>query len=373
MRTSLAVSLAIWAASVGAARGHFSPFLVKPVGGGQHNPDVSGTVVVWVEYSDGDSSVRGKDVATGKSFLVDEPAVRESGPVIDGDLVVWGDNRAGNFDIFARDLVTGEELTIVDEPHGQGSGAVGGGIVVWHDTRNSPTGVPPEFSNWDIYAFDIQSGREFAVSRAAWDQRDPAISGDIIVWEDHRAEIPGFYPTWGRIYGYDVTTGREFLIAADDGGIDQVKPAISGSIVVWVEMRVGSGIWGHDLDSNTTFPIHVGPYSQNDADIDGRYVVWEDSRSGTDQDIWGYDLLTGEEFPIYRGPGNQADPSISGNLVVWESHIVGEDSRIWGAYIPEPATAGLLALAFLPWVGRRPRAARACGRKHTGAPLARAR
>ena len=135
-------------------------------------------------------------------------------------------------------------------------------------------------------------------------------------------------------------------------------------------MHNGGDIWGHDLDSNTTFPIHVGRYGQNDPDVDGRYVVWEDWRSGTDQDIWGYDLVTGEEFPIYQGPGNQADPSISGNLVVWESHIVGQDSRIWGAQIPEPATAGLVALGFLPWVGRRRRAARACGRRRARAPLA---
>ena len=126
MRTPLAVSLAIWAASVGAARGQFSPFLVEPVGGGQHDPDVSGTVVVWSEFINGDFAARGKDLATGNTFLIDEPNATEIGPLTDGQLVVWGDNRAGNYDIFARDLLTGEELTIVEDRHQRQHRRLGG-------------------------------------------------------------------------------------------------------------------------------------------------------------------------------------------------------------------------------------------------------
>jgi beta propeller repeat protein len=338
-----------------AAWGQFSPFLVEETGGAQHNPTVSGTVVVWMEFIDGDFAVRGKDLATGNTFLIDEPNATEIGPVTDGKLVVWGDNRAGNYDVFARDLATGDERTLVEDPNNQGQSALGGNFVAWMDTRNSPSGVPPEFTNLDIYAVDLRSGQEFPVCTLGRDQLNPAVSGNIIVWQDHRAEFPGFYPQWGRIYGYDVTTGREFLIAASSDGMDQVKPAISGNIVVWADLHNGGDIWGYDLDSNTPFPIHVGPYGQKDVDIDGRYVVWEDWRNGTDTDIWGYDLLTGKEFPIYRGPGNQGDPHVSGNLVVWDFPFPGpgDQDRVWGAYIPEPGA--LLLFAALGPVILRPR------------------
>ena len=116
------------------------------------------------------------------------------------------------------------------------------------------------------------------------------------------------------------------------------------------------------MTQSQTFPIHVetaDDYTgQNDPAIDGRYVVWEDGRNGTDTDIWGYDLLTGEEFPIFQGPDSQGDPKISGNLVVWESYIPGEPARIWGAYIPEPASLALLAVGGALLAGRSRRRGR---------------
>ena len=198
--------------------------------------------------------------------------------------------------------------------------------------------------NSDIYALDLRTGRELPVCTAIWDQEAPAVSGNIIVWADYRRANPIRDPLISDIYGYDATTGREFLIASDPDNYRQVKPAISGNVVVWADMHNGGDIWGYDLESNTPFPIHVGPYGQNDVDIDGRYVVWEDSRNGADTDIWGYDLLTGKEFPIYQGPGHQSDPSISGNLVVWDFPGPGDRDRVWGAYIPEPASLALLAV-----------------------------
>jgi len=369
MRIPVVASLAVWAVSVSAAWAQFAPFPIEDSGGGQANPDVHGTVVVWMEFRDGDFAVRGKDLATGSTFLINEPTGTKLHPVTDGTLVVWHDDRSGNPDIYARDLQSGQERPLVSHPAAQLDHALDGTFLVWEDGRNCPSNVPSEYTNYEIYAMDLASGQEFSVCTVGWDQLNPAISGDIIVWQDHRAQFPGFVPTWGRIYGYDVTTGGEFLIAASSDGVDQVKPAISGNIVVWADMHNGGDIWGHDLDSNTRFPIHVGPYSQNDVDIDGRYVVWEDWRNGVDTDIWGYDLLTGEEFPIYQGPGNQSDPKVSGNLVVWDFPGPGDQDRIWGAYIPEPGCAGLVALALLPCLaGRRPpRRAPASSRdKNTG-------
>ncbi len=360
MRSPAAAFLATWAVSVSAAWAEFSPFLVDATGGSQHNPDASGSLVVWEEFVDGHYVIRGKDLPGGSTFVVEEPNTSLVGVVADGGLVLWSDSRSGDADIRALDLGTGEHWVVVDEPRNQGRAAIDGSIIVWQDARSSPDHVPPEFSNRDIYALDLRTGQEFAVCTALWDQEDPAVSGDIIVWADYRRANPILNPLISDIYGYNLSTGREFLIASADDDVRQVKPAISESVVVWADMHNGGDIWGYDLDSNTSFPICINPYGQNDVDIDGRYVVWEDWRNGVDKDIWGYDLLTGREFPIYQGPGNQGDPSISGNLVVWDFSAPGDQDRVWGAYIPEPATAAVLCLglAGLLVQGRRRRASR---------------
>jgi len=345
--------LVAWVVAANATLAQFSPFLLQPSDGGQHDPEVAGTLVIWSEVVDGRFAVRGRDLVTGATFLISDPSTSTSGPAIDGRMLVWGDKKEGNWNVLARDLLTGEEWTVVDEPHSQGRADVDGSLVVWSDSRSSPEGVPPEFSNRDVYAKDLRNGKEFPVCTFGSDQTNPVVSGNIIVWQDHRFMIPGFYPKWGRIYGYDVTTGREFLIAASEDGTDQVSPAISGNIVVWQDLHNGGDIWGHDLDANSSFPIHVGPYGQGDPDTDGRYVVWEDWRNGTDRDIWGYDLLTGEEFPVFLGPGDQASPAVSSNLVVWDGDIPGEPSRVWATYIPEPSTGLLLLAAVLCPLCRR--------------------
>ncbi len=343
----------------GIAPGQITPFLIEDSGGPQGSgSSVSGSLVVWMEFINGDFIVRGKDLVDGSTFVIDGANATELDPVTNGSIVVWRDDRDGDFSLYALDLPTGQQRTLVDESHHQVQQAVGENYVVWTDKRNSPPNVPPEFNNHDIYAMDLQIGQEFPVCTTAFSQENPDISGNIIVWSDRRRHNPLLLnPLVSDIYGYDLTTGEEFLIAADPGGARQGEPAISGDIVVWCDGHNGGDIMGHDLSTGVTFPIHVETHDdytgQSKPDVDGRYVVWVDGRNGVDGDIWGYDLLTGEEFPIYQGPGWQTFPSISGNLVVWKSHPPGEDERIWGAYIPEPASLVVLAIGGVLLVARR--------------------
>ena len=358
VRINVVTSVVLWTILAGPARGQFSAFLVEEIGGAQHNPDVSGTVVVWMEFINGDYAVRGTDLLTADSFMVTQGEGTALDPVIDGNTVVWRDRRSGDFELYAYDVLTRDERPVVHEIHIRGRPAFAGDSVVWADGRNSPPRVPPEFGNLDIYAVDLRTGDEFLVAGSLWNQQNPAVSGDIIVWQDSRRANPMFKPLTSDIYGYDVTTGRDFLIAWAADNVPQVKPDISGNIVVWQDMHNGGDIRGYDLATDTHFPIHVGPSSQGDVAIDGRYVVWEDGRNATNDnnfDIYGYDLLTGQEFPICVAPGKQSDPRISGNLVVWDHRVPGELDRIYGAYIPEPACAVLLLAGGAVLFGRRAR------------------
>jgi len=62
--------LAAWVLSASAGWSQITPFLVDSFGGPQLDPRVSGTVVVWNQFLNGDFTVRGKDLASGTSFLI---------------------------------------------------------------------------------------------------------------------------------------------------------------------------------------------------------------------------------------------------------------------------------------------------------------
>jgi beta propeller repeat protein len=134
-----------------------------------------------------------------------------------------------------------------------------------------------------------------------------------------------------------------------------VEPDVSGNIIVWRDHReeIGWDIWGVDLTTGTEFPICTNEAEQSAPAIEGGLVVWVDMRNG-DPDIYGYDLAKGVEFPICIAPGEQSFPAISGSLVVWDDNRSGP-RNIYGAYIPEPATLALLAAGGVLALRRRAR------------------
>jgi len=210
--------------------------------------------------------------------------------------------------VAAAPATAGYEFPICTAPGGQYWPAISANIVVWDDYRNSSTGG-------DIYGKDLSTGREFPVCTAPGSQYWPAISASIVVWMDDR----NVSTTGSDIYGYDLSTGREFPICTTPG--DQWCPAISGAIVVWEDYRNGAttDIYGKDLSTGREFAICTAPDYQWLPAISGNIVVWMDCRnSSTEVDIYGKDLATGSEFAVCTVPGTQGWPAISGDIVVWE-------------------------------------------------------
>ena len=230
-------------------------------------------------------------------------------PQISGSIVVWYDDRNGNWDIYAFDLSQNSEFAICINEAKQEDVAISGNIIIWIDHRNG-------LSIYDIYGHDLSTKREFHITNirqptGPW--RGPNIDGDFIVWED---DLKGYWEKYGYdIRGYNLATGTQFPICANPS--QQACPKVSGDIVVWTDERNGNGdIYGYNLSTKTEFPICTNEAYQGWADICGNIVVWHDARNGN-YDIYGYDLSTGTEFPICTELHEQAKPLVSGTRVVW--------------------------------------------------------
>ena len=152
--------------------------------------------------------------------------------------------------------------------------------------------------------------RQFPICTDPGGQVEPAVSGNIVVWE-HWRELPGKWNWDIDIYGYDLSQRRTFPICTADA--DQRLPAISGHIVVWQDRRNhpdesdGEDIYAYDLQTTREFPVCTAPRHQGWPAVSGDIIVWADARNydRTGSDIYGYNLSTGREFAVCAAPGDQ--------------------------------------------------------------------
>ena len=47
----------------------------------------------------------------------------------------------------------------------------------WQDYRNN---------NWDIFGYNLTTQKEFQITDNSYDQTNPAINGNVVVWQDNR-------------------------------------------------------------------------------------------------------------------------------------------------------------------------------------------
>jgi TolB protein len=235
-------------------------------------------------------------------------------------------NLVGFSIVYATDLPC---FPICSNPNDQSNPAINGNIVVWQDNRNG---------SYDIYRnnpADLNDLDGLPVCTADRDQKNPVTNGSVIVWQDTRNSASGYTD----IYGFDLTTNTEFPVRVDTN-IYQENPAISGRRIVWQDERNGSSnkdIFGFNLDSNSEFQVCTASSIQSYPDISGSFVVWQDYRNGVDMDIYARNIDTGQEFPVCTASGTQQYPAISGNIIVWEDYRNG-NADIYGYNISTAQT-----------------------------------
>ncbi len=239
------------------------------------------------------------------------------GAAVHGDTVVWAEEHKGKCHLYARRLTTDAKSRIASGPMLEP--AVYGDIVVWQDRRRYTRDNPDS----DIYGYDLSTGREFPICRNPQAQSQPAIYARTVIWQDDRSGNPD-------IYGCNLESGDEFPICTDPSA--QRDPVIWGDTVVWVDNRNGNlDIYGYDLRRGYELLICAAAGDQDSPAIYGSTVVWRDGRNiapstgrpddrgvaTVNWDIYGCDLTRETESPICTAPSSQCHPAIHGDIVVW--------------------------------------------------------
>jgi TolB protein len=258
-------------------------------------------------------------VLNGMETQVTTDLSNQFDPAIDGDYIVFTDYRSGNKDIYLHDLATGAEVPILATGEDEYLNDISGNLVVC---------TLATFDDQDILVYDILTGVTTQITDPDNNQfamrRDPAICGNIVVWQDDRS---GHFDIWG----YNLSSGAEFLISTGEGTGpalgDQIHPAIHGDTIVWCDYRDPSNpdIYSYQLGDETPQLIPVddpsNPYFQSSPDIWENYVVF-DHASPSDlgnRDVILWNLDTGTWINLTQDSDDlQTRARIDSGRVVWE-------------------------------------------------------
>ena len=187
------------------------------------------------------------------------------------------------------ELVSGQEILLGSQPPAgnQDFPSLGDGVIAFQEAED----VTATRHHVRVFSFSMSGGQLAAQqllntrdNNADSSQMRPQISGNTsswtLVWQDNRTQNPGIY---GRR-----SNGNQFPISI--GAIDKSNPAIFGDLVVWQDKRSGSSydIYGYDTAKQVEFPICTTSGDQTDPRVNGNRVVWSDKRGA----VWDIYMAT---------------------------------------------------------------------------------
>jgi beta propeller repeat protein len=235
-----------------------------------------------------------------------------------GTEMAWEDDAAGDWDIVVRNGI--REVVLPVGTSNQRHPALSRGRVFYEDDRAG---------NWDIYSYDLAAAfgtppvyaadGETAVAAGSGDQRDPAVHGDWVVYEDNSRG------NWD-IAARNLRTGAVRFLTSHRAA--QVDPDIDGNTVVFADRRNGDwDIYSYDLAKNRVRRLTASKAHQTAPSVGQGTVVYQDRRHGH-WEVYSLTLSSGKEQRLTSGSSNKTAPQIA--RVAYNNRtrlVVYEDDR----------------------------------------------
>jgi hypothetical protein len=276
-------------------------------------PRIADGVVVWQHGTGSASEIQ--LYRAGQRVSLTANAAFDENPETDGARVVWQQDAGATYDIAVYDVATGLTtfpFTVANDSADDVFPQVSGATVAWL------RGVPG--ANQFVFTSDTPyiTGNQLAHGPIALDGANVAFQEtddkgtpdpsdddqEILVWNAGVHDI----------YGLASSTTHN------------IRPAISGSRVVWQSGADGAGsIWLGDLlgDSSPLYSVT----DERNPQIDGDVVVWE-HWDGHDFEIYETDVTQTSVIQLTNDSVDDVSPQISGDTVAWVARAAG-DSEIW--------------------------------------------
>lgn len=314
MKKTLLLAAVIVCFHFSFANAELSAFPICTAGGTQCDPDISGKIVVWTDYRNGNADIYGCYLETMTEFPVCVRAGDQTAPAVSGDFVVWVENA----DIHVLNLRTWVESAVEAGPNQAGSPDISGGVVVWEEVIWGEHGYYRSF----IRGMDLQTGLATSdLDSLTGKPRRPVICAGKIVYEDENMK---------DVRGFDLNRNELFFVCNNDAY--QHSQAIDENVVIWTDLRNGSSdIYAFDLGTQTEQAICTNNSEQIVPAVAGRVVVWQDYRN-LNWDLYGFNAETQSEFAVCLDGSRQSEPAAAEGVVVWVDYRNG-NADIYGAYL----------------------------------------
>ncbi|GEM_PF-893832 len=166
-------------------------------------------------------------------------------------------------------------------------------------------------ATYSVSAFDVRAGSAAEVR--------PRISGRVVVWQDYRNNASADIDENANadIFMRDLDKSDKSS-QVNENSKSAKRPDISGDIVVWAEASSSKGlnIEGYNIAKDDHFSIDEDSGDQDFPAVSGDTVVYQSNKPGN-WIIRGYHISSGKKFDISTGSSNHTAPAIDGNLVAW--------------------------------------------------------
>ena len=261
----------------------------------QEKPSISGDYIVWQDNRDGNWDIYLYQRSTTTTTQLTTDTGDQWLPIVRGNHVAWYDDSSGRANIVLYDIAAGAVMATIDS---DAKTTIPDGNTEFKPALSEKYVAWIEDADERAWYYDIADETKMPVSATGLRHSWPSLYGSQIAWECY-LDRSGIQDPEIYLMDLDNPSGGEQQITNAPGY--QVSPALSGNIIAWEDMRDGPrGIYMHDLATGGEGMSVFVPEDPNDEQLyptaGGTTVAWQRG-TGLNSNLYIFVYGTGSVEP----------------------------------------------------------------------------